>query len=165
MDPEVSPYASPSLTAQLCVKVAVNLDEDGINLWLAALRNSTNFQSDPNLLGLFPHAMTLLESNLDLLGKVTSIVESYFFVDAFLVLQVCKWNTLVSPSPTTPSDLFVGPHECSHECHAWPSPPDKSERRSKLRELYDPTGSLIAVGRISTHIRLLQSHCKNSQRR
>lgn len=73
------------------VKVAINLDEDGINLWLAALRNSTALQSVPalNLLQLFPLAMELLANNLDLLGKITHIVESYLFVDAPLVLQVC----------------------------------------------------------------------------
>lgn len=32
--------------------------------------------------------MALLASNLDLLGKITYIVESYLFVDALLVLQV-----------------------------------------------------------------------------
>lgn len=85
-------------TAQLHVKVAINLDEDGINLWLAALRNSTALQSTStsNLLQLFPLAMALLAGNLDLLGKITFIVESYFFVDALLVLQVCWWNILVS---------------------------------------------------------------------
>lgn len=72
------------------VKVAINLDEDGINLWLAALRNSTTLQTIPssNLHQLLPVAMALLASNLDLLGKITFIVESYLFVDASFVLQV-----------------------------------------------------------------------------
>lgn len=73
------------------LQVAINLDEDGVNLWLAALRNSTTLHgtSTLNLLQLFPLATALLASNLDLLGKITFIVESYLFVDAFLVLQVC----------------------------------------------------------------------------
>jgi hypothetical protein len=89
--PGVSLIVDHSSTAQLHVKVAVNLDEDGVNLWLAALRNSTTLQSTStlNLLQLFPLAIGLLARNLDLLGKITFIVESYFFVDAFLVLQVC----------------------------------------------------------------------------
>lgn len=91
LSPGVSLHADPSSTAQIRVKVAINLDEDGINLWLAALRNSTTIQniSTSNLLQLFPLAMGLLASNLDLLGKITFIVESYLFVDALLVLQVC----------------------------------------------------------------------------
>ena len=77
------------------MKVAINLDEDGINLWLAALRNSTTLQniSTSNLLQLFPLATALLASNLDLLGKITYIVESYLFVDALLVLQVLASKT------------------------------------------------------------------------
>lgn len=91
LGPGVSLYVDHSSTAQFHVKVAIYLDEDGINLWLAALRNSTTLQSTStsNLLQLFPLAMAFLASNLDLLGKITFIVESYFFVDALLVLQVC----------------------------------------------------------------------------
>ncbi|KAN0097466.1 Armadillo-type fold [Tylopilus felleus] len=83
------PLVVPLVQESLSPGVAINLDEDGVNLWLAALRNSTTLQSTstPNLLHLFPLAMALLASNLDLLGKITFIVESYFFVDAFGVLQ------------------------------------------------------------------------------
>ncbi|KAH0839916.1 ARM repeat-containing protein [Lanmaoa asiatica] len=83
------PLVIPLVQESLSPGVAINLDEDGVNLWLAALRNSTTLQSTStsNLLQLFPLAMALLTSNLDLLGKVTFIVESYLFVDAFLVLQ------------------------------------------------------------------------------
>ncbi|KAF8450539.1 ARM repeat-containing protein [Boletus edulis BED1] len=83
------PLVIPLVQESLSPGVAINLDEDGVNLWLAALRNSTSLQSNANssLLQLFPLAMALLSCNLDLLGKITYIVESYFFVDAFLVLQ------------------------------------------------------------------------------
>ncbi|KAG9317447.1 ARM repeat-containing protein [Chiua virens] len=83
------PLVVPLVQESLSPGVAINLDEDGINLWLAALRNSTTLSIDstPNLLQLFPLAISLLASNLDLLGKITYVVESYLFVDANLILQ------------------------------------------------------------------------------
>ncbi|KAG8218630.1 ARM repeat-containing protein [Butyriboletus roseoflavus] len=83
------PLVIPLVQESLSPGVAINLDEDGVNLWLATLRNSTTLQSTSasNLLQLFPLAMALLASNLDLLGKITFIVESYLFADAIIVLQ------------------------------------------------------------------------------
>jgi hypothetical protein len=71
-------------------KVAINLDEDALNLWLAAIRNSSSLSSasGPGLIELVPLAISLLSDNLDLLGKIVSIIESYLFVDAPAVLQV-----------------------------------------------------------------------------
>lgn len=74
------------------MQVIINLDEDGLNLWLAALRNTLTLASvngAPALLDLFPQALLLLSTNLDLLGKTTSIIESYFLLDAPALLQVC----------------------------------------------------------------------------
>ncbi|KIJ20291.1 hypothetical protein PAXINDRAFT_166384 [Paxillus involutus ATCC 200175] len=83
------PLVVPLVQESLSPGVAVHLDEDGVNLWLAALRNSTTLQSTsvPTLLQLFPLAISLLASNLDLLGKVIFIIESYLFVDASVILQ------------------------------------------------------------------------------
>ncbi|KAF9226602.1 ARM repeat-containing protein [Gyrodon lividus] len=83
------PLVVPLVQESLSPGFAVHLDDDGVNLWLAALRNSTTLQSAsvPSLLHLFPLAISLLANNLDLLGKVIFIVESYLFVDAPLVLQ------------------------------------------------------------------------------
>lgn len=69
--------------------VAINLDEDALNLWLAAVRNSSSLGcvGGPDLIDLVPLAVSLLSDNLDLLGKIVSIVESYLFVDAPAVLQ------------------------------------------------------------------------------
>lgn len=69
--------------------VAINLDEDALNLWLAAVRNSSSlgYAGGPGLLDLVPLAVSLLSDNLDLLGKIVSIVESCLFVDAPAVLQ------------------------------------------------------------------------------
>ncbi|KAG1815549.1 ARM repeat-containing protein [Suillus subaureus] len=71
------------------VSVAINLDEDALNLWLAAVRNSSSlgYAGGPGLIDLVPLAVSLLSNNLDLLGKIVSIVESCLFVDAPAVLQ------------------------------------------------------------------------------
>ncbi|KAJ7638980.1 armadillo-type protein [Roridomyces roridus] len=65
---------------------ATHLDEDTMDLWLAALRNAPSMQST-QLVDLFPLAVSTLAINLDLLGKVMSIIESYFFLDGALILQ------------------------------------------------------------------------------
>lgn len=69
----------------------MNLDDDGLSLWLTALRNTltlTSVNGAPALFDLFPQALELLSTNLDLLGKITSIIESYFLLDAPAILQV-----------------------------------------------------------------------------
>lgn len=69
----------------------INLDEDGLILWLAAIRNAPsdgNRNSAQSLLAVYPRALYLLATNLDLLGKITGIIESYFFLDAPTLLQV-----------------------------------------------------------------------------
>ncbi|KAI6130399.1 ARM repeat-containing protein [Pisolithus croceorrhizus] len=83
------PLVIPLVQEGLSPGVAVHLDEDALGLWHAALRNAPTLQgaSGPSLLQLFPLAISLLVGNLDLLGKVILIVESYLFVDAPLVLQ------------------------------------------------------------------------------
>ncbi|KAJ6539488.1 armadillo-type protein [Mycena capillaripes] len=69
--------------------VAINLDEDAMNLWLAALRNTATLQnsSGPALIDLFPLAISLLAMNLDLLGKAINILDAYFLLDGVLILQ------------------------------------------------------------------------------
>ncbi|EMD40680.1 hypothetical protein CERSUDRAFT_111258 [Gelatoporia subvermispora B] len=69
----------------------LHLDEDALDLWQASLRNTTTLQSSsggPDLIELFPLAISLLAENLDLLGKITHIIESYFLLDAGRVLQM-----------------------------------------------------------------------------
>lgn len=63
-----------------------------MNLWLAALRNSPGIVTDepPSLRDLFPQAVNLLSTNLDLLGNITSIMESYFLLDGTHILRVRK---------------------------------------------------------------------------
>lgn len=69
----------------------VNLDEDGLTLWLSALRNTVTMASVNGasaLQDIFPEALALLSTNLDLLGSITRIIESYFLLDASHILRV-----------------------------------------------------------------------------
>jgi hypothetical protein len=68
----------------------INLDEDGLVLWLAVLRNATSLTNPSSqycVRDLFPRALELLATNLDLLGKITGLIEAYFFLDAQALLQ------------------------------------------------------------------------------
>lgn len=69
----------------------MHLDEDAIILWKAALHNAVSIEGAngvPGLIDLFPLAISLLSENLDLLGSVIMILESYYLLDASRVLQV-----------------------------------------------------------------------------
>lgn len=66
------------------------MDQDGIELWLITLRNSVP-NHDPNVPDLFqllPEAVRLLNENLDLLGHICQIMESYMLLDCPRILQV-----------------------------------------------------------------------------
>lgn len=80
----------PLITESLSPEATAHLDEDGLALWLSALRNTLTISTvngAPALKDIFPRAITLLASNLDLLGKITSIIESYFLLDAPDILK------------------------------------------------------------------------------
>jgi hypothetical protein len=82
--------------------VIVHLDADGLTLWLSALRNAVtiaNVNGDSALQDIFPQALALLSTNLDLLGSITRIIESYFLLDVSHILKV---DSLISlhPEPT-----------------------------------------------------------------
>ncbi|KAH8106154.1 ARM repeat-containing protein [Cristinia sonorae] len=66
------------------------LDADGLNLWLISVQNATTIEAvngAPGLVELFPLIIHLLSNNLDLLGRIISIAESYFLLDAPRLLQ------------------------------------------------------------------------------
>jgi importin-11 len=75
-----------------CAKVITHLDQDGLDLWLSALRNTVSDyaipRGVPSLLDLAPAGLHLLANNLDLLGTIVSIIEAYFLLDASALLQV-----------------------------------------------------------------------------
>ncbi|EKM80164.1 hypothetical protein AGABI1DRAFT_120195 [Agaricus bisporus var. burnettii JB137-S8] len=75
----------PLIRASLAPVSIVHLEDDGLSLWLAALRNATTIASisgAPALSELIPDALQFLETNLDLLGTITSIIEAYILLDA-----------------------------------------------------------------------------------
>lgn len=62
---------------------------DGINLWLAALRNSPSLPSQPHkYYDLLEKLVPMLSQNFDLLGSITDLLVSYFVSNATFVLQV-----------------------------------------------------------------------------
>ncbi|KAG6833896.1 hypothetical protein H0H87_007907 [Tephrocybe sp. NHM501043] len=89
----VVPLVRESLAPGVRGEAIINLDDDGLTLWLNALRNTltlTSVNGAPALFDLFPLAMELLSANFDLLGKIISIIESYFLLDAPGILQACS---------------------------------------------------------------------------
>ena len=73
------------------IQAQAQLDEDGLILWQAALRNTSTLDGvngGPGLFELAQLAIHLLANNFDLLGKIVSIVESYILLDASRFLQV-----------------------------------------------------------------------------
>ncbi len=72
----------------------LHLDEAGLILWLATLRNAytlDNNDGKPSLYSIFPILIDLLTTNADLLGKILSITEAYFLIDTPKLLQVLNF--------------------------------------------------------------------------
>ncbi|KJA30164.1 hypothetical protein HYPSUDRAFT_125792 [Hypholoma sublateritium FD-334 SS-4] len=81
----------PLIRESLSPAFIVQLDVDALNLWSSSLRNTTSISSSggsPCLRDIFPDAMALLGTNLDLLGSIVSVVESYFLLDAEYILKM-----------------------------------------------------------------------------
>lgn len=88
----------------------LQLDEDGMLLWQAALHNCVMLQSQlgqPSLLDLFPLAINLLSNDLDMLGSITLILESYFVLDVNSILNV-------RPYLAVPDDALTVSHSSAH---------------------------------------------------
>ncbi|KAI0677486.1 ARM repeat-containing protein [Trametes maxima] len=69
----------------------MHLDEDAFALWQSALRNTTTLEGQngaPGLIELVPDLIRQLSSNLDVLGTIVNITESYFLLDAPRILQL-----------------------------------------------------------------------------
>ncbi|KAF8489124.1 armadillo-type protein [Gautieria morchelliformis] len=66
------------------------LDEDGLLLWAAAIRNALTLESTrngvPGYIDMFSHVTLQVSGNMDALGTMLSIVESYVVLDAKRVL-------------------------------------------------------------------------------
>ncbi|KAI0660923.1 ARM repeat-containing protein [Cubamyces menziesii] len=69
----------------------MHLDQDAFILWQGALRNTTTIDGvngAPGLIDLVPLLIQQLSSNLEVLGTIVHIVESYFLLDAPRILQL-----------------------------------------------------------------------------
>ncbi|ETW83875.1 hypothetical protein HETIRDRAFT_443980 [Heterobasidion irregulare TC 32-1] len=80
----------PLLRESLSPSLISHLDEDALSLWSTALRNTNTIEGingGPGLIDLVPLAISLLAGNLDLLGKITTILESYYLLGAGQVVQ------------------------------------------------------------------------------
>nr|GAT59975.1 predicted protein [Mycena chlorophos] len=79
----------PLVREGLTPEFSSHLDEDAMNLWLSALRHTNTLQSATGvgLIDLYPKAVTMLATNLDLLGKAIDVVVAHFFLDAPLILR------------------------------------------------------------------------------
>ncbi|KDR83604.1 hypothetical protein GALMADRAFT_219426 [Galerina marginata CBS 339.88] len=86
----LGPLVVPLIRESLSPGSMMQLDGDGLNLWIGSLRNTVIIASvdgSPCLRDLFPEAVSLLATNLDLLGSITRIIESYFLLDAIFMLK------------------------------------------------------------------------------
>ncbi|KAF9268117.1 ARM repeat-containing protein [Marasmius fiardii PR-910] len=76
---------------QESMKEGMNLDGDGIILWKEAMRNTLSAtEGRPSLFELLPTCLSHLESNLDLLGSLLNIAESYFLLEGPRILELCS---------------------------------------------------------------------------
>ncbi len=87
----------------------MQLDEDALELWQAALRNTTTIDGangSPGLGELLPLAISLLGENLDLAGRIVGIVESYCLLDPCRILQVSHVSTVVETAANCRTKAF-----------------------------------------------------------
>ncbi|KIY74164.1 ARM repeat-containing protein [Cylindrobasidium torrendii FP15055 ss-10] len=85
--PKLSHIIVPMIRNALQKKM--ELDEDGLALWKAALQNCPDNESVQIYLDLVPEALAMLEDNLDVLCQVNDIVEAYILLAGTQILQVC----------------------------------------------------------------------------
>ncbi|KAJ3573347.1 hypothetical protein NP233_g2485 [Leucocoprinus birnbaumii] len=100
----------PLVRDSLSPQSIVHLDQDGLNLWLAALRNTTTVTSvngAPALSELIPNALAFLAGHLDLLGTSINIVESYIFLDAVGLTQAYGGPFFEATTRAIQSDALI----------------------------------------------------------
>ncbi|KAI1796323.1 ARM repeat-containing protein [Ganoderma leucocontextum] len=72
----------------------IQLETDAFALWLSALRNTNTLDGAPGLVELVPLIIQQLSGNLEMLGTIVHILESYFLLDASRILQVAAAELL-----------------------------------------------------------------------
>ncbi|THH02435.1 hypothetical protein EW026_g424 [Hermanssonia centrifuga] len=86
----LSDFVVPLIRESFEPEARIQLDEDALMLWQVALRHTESLDGSdgrPGLASLIRLAVDLLANNLDLLGQIISILESYVILDASRVLQ------------------------------------------------------------------------------
>ncbi|KAG8934669.1 hypothetical protein FRC02_009496 [Tulasnella sp. 418] len=88
---QLLPLAIPLIKESLSPLAKAQLEGDGLILWATALKEAVSLSTatSPNLVELLPQAIHMLENDLDVLGHVTWILESYYILDADSILQLC----------------------------------------------------------------------------
>ncbi|CAE6384346.1 unnamed protein product [Rhizoctonia solani] len=86
------PIVIPLIRQSLTSESKLHLDEDALQLWLAALRNAASLPApQPGVLSLselIPELIQQMHDTIDLLGTLLQILESYLLLDATLVIQL-----------------------------------------------------------------------------
>ncbi|CAE6485218.1 unnamed protein product [Rhizoctonia solani] len=86
------PIVIPLIRQSLTPESKLHLDEDALQLWLAALRNAIALPPpQPGVLGLselIPDLIQQMHDNIDLLGTLLQILESYLLLNATMVVQL-----------------------------------------------------------------------------
>lgn len=107
MQPEVCGHSYiVGFNTHLGWQVITRLDEHGLFLWQSALRNTVTIEGVnglPGLVELFPPLLQLFTVNLDLLGRIIGLIESYLILGAPLILQVFQspsYGTILVVSDT-----------------------------------------------------------------
>jgi hypothetical protein len=150
------------------MKVIINLDEDGLNLWLAALRNTLTLSSvngAPALFDLFPQALLLLSTNLDLLGKATNIIESYLLLDSASLLQVRR--PFLTALHFKPVELGCCRGRIQRLSYGTQKPSGHGESKGYIDflESTGPTRSIESLGGAHAYVWPLRTYTDNTHRR
>ncbi|CAE6405310.1 unnamed protein product [Rhizoctonia solani] len=86
------PIVIPLIRQSLTSESKLHLDEDALQLWLAALRNAASLPiPQPGVLSLselIPELIQQMHDTIDLLGTLLQILESYLLLNATMVVQL-----------------------------------------------------------------------------
>lgn len=111
----LAPLIVPLVKDSLTTSLSTHLDEDGFELLLAGLRNTTSIWpvgGGPCLADLFPIMIAYLADNLDILGNTVQVMESYYLLDAPGLLQRHGMPLFEAYTKALSSNAVVGVNNC-----------------------------------------------------
>jgi hypothetical protein len=104
----------PHCRINIIFQAISHLDEDALVLWLLALNYAPAGEDGQSpLLELFPIAIPLLGENFELLGKITSILESYYLLGVgpllgpYIIDLLRAYNAALSGASSNIKDMLV----------------------------------------------------------